>query len=274
MVITLHAVSEIDPFDELFGDGVTPAPKPRRTRASSRAAAQQLEQQISLKAAASGRGLADVGGVQALRRPVTITTLATIFEMDPQTITKRLVECPFISQSGRKLYDFKVACSYIIKPRMTPEQFVKTLNSSHLPPEVNKAFWDSQRSRVKYKIEAQEAWETHEVNAALGAICKTVKEALSTITEDMRDRARLTDEQVVLFDGAIEDLRHRLAEKLEELATKTVATSLFGKPLFGAPGVSTEPAFDDEYEDDEEPERAVLVRWSRIDRQPSIPSAT
>jgi|GEM_PF-2328224 len=232
-----------DPFADMLGGDEAPPPvdpprrrpgRPTKEEAAARAA-QALQEQVSLKAAASGRALEDVGGVQALRRPVTINTLATIFEHDVQTITKRLVDCPYVMVGNRKLYSFKEACSYIVKPKMTPEQFIKTLNSAHLPPEVNKAMWDGQRSRLKYMLEAQEAWETHEVNAALGGLCMTVKEALSTMTESMRERAHLTDEQAVLFDAGIEDLRVRLAEKLEELATRTTASSMFGKPLYGAP---------------------------------------
>lgn len=250
-----------DPFADLLG-GDTPAPapaepskrrpgRPTREEAAARAAA-RLDAQISMKAAASGRGLEDVGGVQALRRPVTINTLATIFDHDVQTITRRLIDCPHEVVSGRKLYSFKEACSYIIKPRMTPEQFVKTLNSAHLPPEINKAFWDGQRSRIKYKIEAQEAWDTTEVNAALGALCMTVKESLSTMTESMRERAKLTDTQAVLFDAGIEDLRQRLAEKLEELAARTTDASMFGKPLFGTgPETSTSGPYEGEFEDDD-----------------------
>lgn len=243
--------ADADPFDDLLGGGDPAPPASRRSRRSS-GAAEALQQHIGLKAAASGRGLEDVGGVQALRRPVTINTLATIFEMDPQTVTKRLIDCPHTVQSGRKLFAFKEACSYIIKPKMTAEQFVKTLNASHLPPDLNKAFWDGQRSRLKYMIEAQEAWETHEVAAALGALCMTVKEALSTMTESMRERANLTDDQTEKFDAGIEDLRNRLAEKLTELADRITAPSMLGRPLFGTGDQAPpEPPEDDEFEDDD-----------------------
>lgn len=246
-----------DPLADILGE--TPAEPPRRRpgrptkEEAERRAAEKLAQQVSMTKAVTGRGLEDVGGVQALRRPVTTNTLATIFEMDKQTITRRLIDCPHVEVSGRRLYAFKEACSYIIKPRMTPEQFIKTLNSAHLPPEVNKAFWDGNRSRLKYMLEAQEAWETYEVNAALGALCMTVKEALSTMTESMRERAKLSDEQAVLFDAGIEDLRVRLAEKLEELATRTDTTAILNKPLFGAPeGMRAPEFFDDDYLDEDE----------------------
>jgi len=232
----------IDPLSDILGIGDPPKPDP----------AAALAKHVSMKAAASGRAFEDVGGPSAFRRPVTISFLTKVFEMDVQTITRRLIDCPYVEQRGgavgapRKLYEFKEAVSYIIKPKMTPEQFVKTLNSAHMPAEINKVFWDGQRSRVKYKIEAQEAWETHEVNAAMGDLCMTMKEGLSTITEAMRERAKLSDEQCDLLDAGIEDLRNRLMEKLEELAERTATPSMFGKPLFGAPGVKTAGIDDDD----------------------------
>jgi hypothetical protein len=225
-----------DPFDGLLGEEA-PA-RPERNRGgrptNEMLAARRLQEEISLKAAASGRGLSDVGGVQVLRRPVTISTLATIFEHDPQTITKRLVDCPFVGQSGRKLYDFKEACSYIVKPRMTPEQFVKTLNKADLPPEINLAFWNAQRAKLKFKLEAQEAWETEDVLAVLGDVFMTIKDNLTTVVEEMRERAKLTDEQAKQFEEAIDELRDTLRQKLVEMPAEKRTASILEQPLFGA----------------------------------------
>lgn len=238
-----------DEFEDLFGSDEPPAPPPRRRRQPQPAG---LADHLSIKAASSGRGLQDVGGVQALRRPVTINTLATVFEMDPQTITRRLIDCAHIVGSGgRKLYDFKDACSYIIKPRMTPEQFIKTLNAAKLPPEINKAFWDGQRSRVKYKIESQEAWETEDVLQVLGEVFMTIKDSFTTITEEMRERAKLTDDQAKMFEAAIDEMRAALREKLVELPKQRQTTSVFEKPLWGIGG-QTASELPDYPEDDEE----------------------
>lgn len=206
---------------------------------------------VSLKAAASGRALEDVGGVQALRRPVTSNLLAIVFGMDIQTINRRLIDCPHVMQSNRRLYEFKTACSYIIKPVMTPEQFIRTMNASHLPPEINKAFWDGQRSRVKYKIEAQEAWETEDVLAVFGDVFMTIKDVLTTIGEDLRERAKLNDEQSKLLEEGIDELRDTLRNKLVEMPEKKRTGSIFEKPLFGVGGQAPADLPQAQFEDDE-----------------------
>jgi len=231
-----------DDFDDLLGG--QPAPPRRRA-----APATSLDEQVALSRGAAGKAFDDVGGLQAFRRPVTINFLATVFRKDIQTITRRLIDCPHQQYNGRtKLYDFEEACSYIIKPKMTPEQFIKTLNAAHMPAEINKVFWDAQRSRVKYKIEAQEAWETPDVNAAMGDMGMTMKEGLATLTETMRERAKLTDEQALIFDAVIEDFKLHLVEKLEDLADRTTASSMFGKPLFGVADAVPEVDFEAESE--------------------------
>jgi hypothetical protein len=233
-----------DAFEDLLGGPPAPAPN-KGGRPTREEAAAKLQAQLNLTAAAAGQALKDIGGVQALRRPVTINTLATVFGHDIQTITRRLIDCPFVMVSNRKLYDFREACAYIVKPKMTPEQFIKTLNSQHLPPEINKAFWDGQRSRVKYKIEAQEAWETEDVLHVFGEVFMTIKDVLQMVPEELRERAKLTDEQATLVEGYIDNLRQTMREKLVEMPTKARTSSMFEKPLFGAPGAAAPDTQDD-----------------------------
>lgn len=230
-----------DPFAALLGEPAAEPEKPRkktggrptREEAAAKLAA-KLAEQTSLAKAATGRGLEDVGGVQALRRPVTINTLATIFEHDVQTITRRLIDCPFEQVGNRRLYAFKEACSYIVKPRMTPEQFVKTLNKADLPPEINLAFWNAQRAKIKFMLEAQEAWETEEVLEVFGDTFMTIKDHLQMAEEEMRERAKLTDAQARQFADYMDEMRTQLRDKLVDAPKHRQTTSLLDRPMFGS----------------------------------------
>lgn len=220
----------VDAFEDVLG---SPVPK-KGGRPTLEEASRRLEERINLTRAVTGRGLDDVGGVQVLRRPVTISTLCTVFDHDVKTIEKRLIHCPYVQQSGRtKLYDFKLACSYIVKPRMTPDQFIKTLNKADLPPEINLAFWNAQRAKIKFMLEAGEAWETGEVLAVFGDVFMTIKDTLTTIIEDLRERAKLSDEQTRILEEAIDELREVLRQRLVDMPTRKRTPSLLETPVFG-----------------------------------------
>lgn len=238
-----------DAFDDILGVSSAPA-RAKVGRPTREEASRRLDEKLDLTKAVVGRGLDDIGGVQALRRPVTINTLATVFHHDVQTITRRLIDCPHIEKSGRRLYDFREACSYIIKPRMTPEQFVKTLNKADLPPEINLAFWNAQRAKIKFMLEAGEAWETGEVLAVFGEVFMMIKDTLTMVPEDLRERAKLTDEQTKLLEEGIDTLRQTLQEKLVTMPSRKRTPSLLDTPLFGT-AKDIDPTGTEEWQDGE-----------------------
>ena len=241
----------IDEADEMLGGEPAPPPRNRGGRPTrEEAAAKLLAAQISLKAATSGRAFEDVGGVQAFRRPVTLNFLATVFNHDIQTVTKRLIDCPFTTVGNRKLYEFVDAVSYIIKPRMTPEQFVKTLNKADLPPEINLAFWNAQRAKLKFKLEAQDAWETAEVLEVFGDAFMAISDTLRTVPEEMRERAGLTDAQTKILEEAIDELRGTLSQKLVAMPAQKRTGSILEQPLFGT-SKDIDPDSTDDWELDE-----------------------
>ena len=221
--------SPADPFEDLF-DAPPPPARPARVPRPPR------ETSLSVAAAASGRGLDDLGGINALVRPVTKGTLAAVFRLDKQTVAKRLARCPSKGHGNRQLYDFVEAASYLVKPQMTPQEFIRTLNTADLPPQINMVFWESQRRRIKFKIEAQEAWETADVLEVLGDVFMTIKDTLQMATEEMRERARLTDDQTDMFDAYIDELRESLRQKLVEMPKQKQTPSLLDQPLFGTGG--------------------------------------
>lgn len=234
-----------DPFDELLGDTAPepanePAPRRRQGRPNREEATAKLNQQIAtasqIASAASGRGLDDLGGIAALIRPVTKGTLAAVFRLDKQTVAKRLARCPSKGHGNRQIYDFVEAASYLIKPQMTPQEFIRTLNTADLPPQINMVFWESQRRRIKFKIEAQEAWETGDVLEVLGDVFMTIKDTLQMATEELRERARLSDDQAAMFEAYIDDLRESLRQKLVDLPAQKQSPSMLDQPLFGTAG--------------------------------------
>lgn len=222
--------------DDLLG-----AEPPKRGRPSNEerarraeAAMQQAARQAEIKRAGSGLSKISVEDLKFL--PVSQNWLARFFEMDPMTVRKRLAgQCEPLGKSGhnKEVYSFHEAIQYIIVPKMTPEQFVKTLNKANLPPEINNAFWAAQRGRIRYKLEAQEAWDTEDVLSFLGDVAMSLKDSLTMSIEEMRQQAKLDDEQAALFETMLDGMRQNIVDKLMEIPLRRETKSLADKPLFG-----------------------------------------
>jgi hypothetical protein len=245
----------VDDFDDLL----TPTRKRGRPSNADRAArmeqaAREAEMQAEFRKAAQGHQSLQI---DQFLNPVPQNFLARLMNMDPATVNKRLEKCkPAAVVGQRKVYWFHEAIHYLVKPKMTAEQFARTLNKTDLPAEINKSFWDAQRSRVKYKIEAQEAWETEDVLEVLGDVAMTLKDSLVSVVEEMRNRAKLDDAQTEILSAALDEIRTEIRRKLIELPTQKATGAMFAKPMFGVaeeidrePDVPVDPWSD---EDDDE----------------------
>ncbi|MEG3175881.1 DUF1441 family protein [Sphingomonas sp. RB3P16] len=179
--------------------------------------------------------------------PVGMNFLIRVMRMDPGTIKTRLQRCKPAGQVGnRTVWYFHEALPFLVKPKMTAEEFARTLNKADLPPEINSAFWTAQRSRVKYKIEAQEAWETEDVLAVLGDVAMAIKDSLTMVVEELRNRAKLTDEQTEIVSTTIDEIRTEMRRKLVDMPSLKQTGSMHSKPLFGiSEDINTTPDIPD-----------------------------
>lgn len=180
-----------------------------------------------------------------LTKPVTLPMLAAIFKSNQNTIIRRLIDCPFRTVGKKKLYDLAEAASYIVKPRMTTDQFIRTLHKANLPPEINLAFWNAQRARLKFKLEAQEAWATEDVLRVFGDVFLLLKDSLQMAEEELRERAKLSDKQVEELASYMDNLRLQLREKLVDMPARQRTPSLADADTFGNGGSLDDGSLDD-----------------------------
>lgn len=223
-----------DDFDDLL----VPAPRrpgrPTNAERDARAADRLKDAAHQAEIRRAGAGMSKIT-VEEFLLPVSKNFLARVTGIDPMTLTKRLRNCKPCGMAGanRPVYYFHQVLPYIVKPKMSAEEFAKSLNKADLPPEINNAFWNAQRARVRYKIEAQEAWETEDVVRFLGEVAIELKDSLTMAPEEMRQRAKMDDEQIALFEAMLDEMRTAIHDRLLDVAERTPARSMFDKPLFG-----------------------------------------
>ncbi|MBH0113277.1 hypothetical protein I5E68_09995 [Novosphingobium sp. YJ-S2-02] len=226
-----------DDFDDLLSPAATTDVAARRAR---RREVDPLAREVRL--AASGKGSLRATDFM---KPVTQQFLAEVFGMDPATVKKRLVTCPVLGEGGgnRRVYDFKTACSFLLKPRMDEATFLKTLNHADMPPILNKVVWEAKRIKLKYEIEAGQAWATEDVIEVLGRVFMAVKSHSQLWAESMRELG-LDDATMKkvegLVDGFSSELHQELVDMPKQRQTRSKIAELEQELLGGV------PAFDEE----------------------------
>ncbi len=192
-------------FDDLIGVSKPASNLPDST---------ERERTRVLRAAAGGATFVQL---RELKRPVTANFLAAVFDMDPSTVKKRLIPLEALAQVGVKtLYDFKEAAAYLIEPKLDLEKYLMSLDFKKLPHHINKVFWDAKRSKLKYKHEAGEAWETADVLEVFGRTFMTIKDQTQLFVETMRERGGLSDEQMLIFESLIDGFQANIHAKMIE----------------------------------------------------------
>lgn len=218
-----------DEFDELITAPVRKKRGPGRPRkedvAAREAAAVRDEEdfwstpqmQALMKSAASGNTLIDE---RVFHMPVSQAFFARVFVMDAMTVNRRLRRVKPVGYAGgekqkRPLYDFKTGCEHLLKPKMDIDTYMATLNPADMPNAINKTFWEAKRIKLKFEIEAAQAWATGDVLEVLGRMAMTVKSHSQLWVEKLRSIG-LTDEQQAKLSGMVDTFNAELYIMLQE----------------------------------------------------------
>lgn len=166
---------------------------------------------------------------------VSVSFLAKAFRIAPQTARERLSRCPPISDSvnfdGPKQqfrYDLAEAASYLITPKLTPEQFLQAVKRADLPPSFQQQFWDARLKQQRWELEAGQLWRTEKVQEVLGTAFQQMKFTMQLWVDHLERETGLTDRQrellVQLVDGLQQDIYDALVAQAEMKATGSVLT--------------------------------------------------
>ena len=223
---------EDDLFD-LLGPPVQRAPKatPRTAAKRPKVAATSLPDDPDLETLPDG-ALPDPA---EFHRPCRVTFLATVFGTEPRRLHKKLANCPVIGwepfKGGRMpVYDFKTACSYIVDPKLDIATWIRTQQPHTLPVMINKAFWESENSKLRWMERARHYWHDDDVLDVLGRTAMSIKETAQLWIENLPGKAGMSTEQYeamqVNVTALLDDIHQRLIELPKERRTASVVHSL------------------------------------------------
>lgn len=191
----------------------------------------ELEETLTRNRAMRGLADAAVGGV-------TVAFLAQVFKMDNGKVKRKLVNCPVLSRSRRgttqvqHLYDLSVAASYLVEPRIDPEDIIKSLRKEDLPPSISTAYWDAQLKRQKWEEQAGQLWRTETISAVIGSMFQTIKFTIQLWADTLEQKTGISEEQREALNKMTDELQTNmftaLRENAEENMTKPQLAELDG----------------------------------------------
>jgi len=160
-------------------------------------------------------------------RGVSITWLMQAFEMDRNTVKKRLADCPPIKMGAgqQPLFKLSQAAAYLVKPRFDTKTYIKNMNINDLPPFLRKEVWEARLKEQRWKEKAGDLWHTADVTETFAEVFKLIKNQMQLWVDNLARVEALTDAQNRHFIGAVDQLQQDLHHELIELPKQRKTTS-------------------------------------------------
>lgn len=145
---------------------------------------------------------------------LNINQLSAITDLHRQTVASRLsnVEPAPGSNARLKLYSVLDILKELLS-RTTASELVNVDNM--LPPD-RKAWFQSERERLKFQQETNELIPAAEVSREFSSMAKAVVQVLETLPDILERDCAMTPSAVVRVQKVIDDLRDQIALKVEQ----------------------------------------------------------
>lgn len=191
------APAPVDPFAKKPG-----RPSKETIAARERHEAEQAEmRRLELREDSESRRLirAAAGGNTLINAreffmPVGQNFFAHVLSLNPETVRKRLRRVAPVGYSDgaqkRPLYDFRLALPHLIKSDMDAQTLLETINPNDMPNSINKSYWEAKRLKLKYEIEAGQAWSTEDVLEVFGTVFMAIKDRTKLWVDDLREQCK------------------------------------------------------------------------------------
>lgn len=184
---------------------------------------------------------------------VPVTTLGEIFGLDHKEVNKRIVGrvSPVAANGKDKTVKYRIrdAAPYLCDLKMDPEELIKSLSPSKLPPALQDAFWKALKTRQQWEENRGDLWRTERVFKVVTDAFKIIRLTVLMFVDTVSQRTELTEEQRRIITELGDGLLAMLGEKLkEEFAFYEAAPDEHGVPP-GLQELRGSPAEDTEEED-------------------------
>ncbi|HAS6087746.1 DUF1441 family protein [Vibrio vulnificus] len=142
----------------------------------------------------------------------SISKMAEAFGMSRNTVSKRLREQsvqPAGQERGSLVYALKDAAPALFQSDPTTSGAL--LDPNKMPPEMRKAWFQSENERIKFEKSLGLLSETSDVARNYALLAKSVIQVMETMPDVLERDCGLTPSQVAKVQASIDDLRDQIA---------------------------------------------------------------
>ena len=165
--------------------------------------------------------------VDAATPGVTVNWLATVFNMQAVDVKRRLANCPALHrrQAGF-VYDLKTACSFLVKPQINIDDYLKNMKIEELPPRLQTEYWNAKNKRLKFEEDAGHLWRTEAVMALVGMVVQQVRTQTRLWADEIEREESMTERQRALMQKKADALLSTIYDECKSLKMKRVTKSV------------------------------------------------
>lgn len=200
---------------------------------------------------------------EIVMRGVTLNWLSQVFGIPHGKVKYLLKDCPIKAQhKNGAIYELKVAASYLVKPVVDVEEYMKTLKIEDLPTRLQDQYWSAMNKRQKWEENAGLLWRTERVSAAVGELLLFVKESANLFVQNLETTTEVTPRQRELLEGMTRGMLGELFKRIGKLRLRPPEEKV--RPVLAeedeqlraeaAKKAPPPPEFEDDEHEDEEPE--------------------
>lgn len=152
--------------------------------------------------------------VHDLERGVTTMWLAQAFRLPRKQVEHQLAKCPVMrtGPQNARIYDFRVAVSYMVRPRIDLKQYLEGLEPRDLPEQLRSEFWGARLKEQKARHNAKDLWRSEDVVAAFGELFKMIKDTAILWPDTIDESTGLTDKQREMLDESVRQLLSQIGD--------------------------------------------------------------
>jgi len=152
---------------------------------------------------------------------VGIDWLSGAFEMDRRKVRVRLAGCPIMEHRKAKsgtypVYRLRDAAAYLVPGHAAVAEAIRNMNSSDLPPDLQKDVWDARLKEIKWREQAGELWRTSDVTEVLAETFKVMRQSIQLWADGLEAETDLPPEVrsriIEMSDQLQAELHQRLVE--------------------------------------------------------------